>query len=249
MPSTALAETPSVGSDDPRLTSTSDQTLPRRLQHLGIVLWVSLSMPIVGSVYYMLGGTAHVAPTQQQYRLFGALITEVTGLVVLRYVMGRQGKTWRDIGWNVGFADFPRALGLLVAANVVTYLGVLPIQFVYRAHSGSFLTPKPLNSMFGFGISALSIAFACLNPFFEELIVRAYTMTEIMNAGGTRTLAVIVSVIVQMSYHLYQGLLSGLALTLLFTMFSIYFVRARRIVPVILAHLCLDLLFLFRGAF
>jgi membrane protease YdiL (CAAX protease family) len=62
-------------------------------------------------------------------------------------------------------------------------------------------------------------------------------------------LAVIVSVIVQMSYHLYQGLLSGLALTLLFTMFSIYFVRARRIVPVILAHLCLDLLFLFRGAF
>jgi membrane protease YdiL (CAAX protease family) len=103
--------------------------------------------------------------------------------------------------------------------------------------------------MFGFGISSLSIAFICLNPFFEELIVGAYTMSEVMNLGGTRALAVVVSVVAQMSYHLYQGVASSLALTLLFTVFSIYYIRTRRIVPVILAHLCLDLLALFRGSF
>ena len=47
----------------------------------------------------------------------------------------------------------------------------------------------------------------------------------------------------------YQGLASAMALTFLFTAFSIYYVRTRRIAPVILAHLCLDLFSLIRGAF
>jgi membrane protease YdiL (CAAX protease family) len=179
----------------------------------------------------------------------GALITEGTSLTVLWYVMSRQGRTWKDIGWKLELADVPRALGLLIAANVITYLLLVPVQYFYRTYSGHFMAPKSLHSMFGFGISSLSIAFICLNPFFEELIVRAYTMSEVMNLGGNRGLAVIVSVVVQMSYHIYQGVASVLALTLLFTAFSIYFIRTRRIVPVILAHLCLDLLALTRGSF
>jgi membrane protease YdiL (CAAX protease family) len=206
-------------------------------------------MPIAGCVYYLLGGTAPTAPIQQQFRLVGALITEGTSLTVLWYVMSRQGRTWKDIGWKLELADVPRALGLLIAANVVTYLLLVPVQYSYRAYSGHFMAPKSLHSMFGFGISSLSIAFICLNPFFEELIVRAYTMSEVMNLGGNRGLAVIVSVVVQMSYHTYQGVASVLALTLLFTAFSIYYIRTRKIVPVILAHLCLDLLALTRGSF
>lgn len=225
------------------------QTFPQHLQHLGVVLLVSLSMPIAGSVYYMFGGTAPTAPMQQNYRLLGALITQVTSLTVLWYVMCRQGKTWKDIGWKLGFADVPRAAGLLIAAMVLMYVPFIPIQYFYRAYSGHFLAPKSLHSILGFGISSLSIVFICLNPFFEELIVRAYTMSEVMNLGGSRGLAVIVSVVAQMSYHLYQGLASAMALTFLFTAFSIYYVRARRIVPVILAHLCLDLFSLIRGAF
>ena len=96
---------------------------------------------------------------------------------------------------------------------------------------------------------SVSASFMCVNPFFEELIVRAYTMSEVIDLGGSRTLAVIISVAVQMSYHLYQGLASVLSLTFLFAVFSIHYVRTRRIVPVILAHLCLDLFSLFRGAF
>jgi membrane protease YdiL (CAAX protease family) len=206
-------------------------------------------MPIAGCIYYLLGGTAPTAPIQQQFRLVGALITEGTSLTVLWYVMSRQGRTWKDIGWKLELADVPRALGLLIAANVVTYLLLVPVQYSYRAYSGHFMAPKSLHSMFGFGISSLSIAFICLNPFFEELIVRAYTMSEVMNLGGNRGLAVIVSVVVQMSYHTYQGVASVLALTLLFTAFSIYYIRTRKIVPVILAHLCLDLLALTRGSF
>lgn len=109
--------------------------------------------------------------------------------------------------------------------------------------------PKSLDAIFGFGISFLSVAFSCVNPFFEELIVRGYTMSEIMGAGGSAWVAIMVSVALQMSYHLYQGLAHAIALTAVFTIFSIYYAQTRNIVPVVLAHLLLDVNALLSGAF
>jgi membrane protease YdiL (CAAX protease family) len=245
----ALANTPSPEGTASSFRNESRKTFPEGLQHLGLILFVSLSMPIAGCVYYMLGGQAPTGLMQQKFRLVGALLTEATSLAVLWYVMSRQGRSWRAIGWAPDLLDIPRGLGLFVAGNVAMYALMIPIQYAYRAYAGHFVVSKPLNSIFGFGISALSIAFVCLNPFFEELIVRAYTISEVINLGGSRTVAVILSIVVQMSYHLYQGLASAVALTLIFTIFSIYYVRTQRVVPVILAHLCADLFALIRGMF
>jgi uncharacterized membrane protein YhaH (DUF805 family) len=74
---------------------------PLRLPHLGLVLWVSLSMPIAGSAYYLFGGTAPTVPMQQDCRLVGGLITQVTSLTVLWYMMGRKARRWKDIGWKL----------------------------------------------------------------------------------------------------------------------------------------------------
>ncbi len=90
------------------------------------------------------------------------------------------------------------------------------------------------------GLSAFTIVLVCLNPFFEELIVRGYLMSEILDLTGNGTLAVVASVAVQMSYHLYQGLANGIVLTTTFVVFSIYFLRSRRIAPLVLAHFFLD---------
>jgi membrane protease YdiL (CAAX protease family) len=224
-------------------------TCVRRLQHLGIVLAVSLAHPIVGSTYVLLGGTSSTSPMQQDYRLIGGLVSETTSLLLLWYVMSKQGKSWGDIGWKVRFADVPGAIGLFIAALVVPAFVSTPAQYVYWALSGHSLAPKSLHPILGFGISFLSIAFACVNPFFEELIVRGYTMSEIMRAGATSGVAIIVSVAVQMSYHLYQGLAHAIALTAVFTIFSVYYAQTRNIVPVVLAHLLLDVTAVLRGAF
>jgi membrane protease YdiL (CAAX protease family) len=101
--------------------------------------------------------------------------------------------------------------------------------------------------MFHWGhIGYYSLPFLLLNPFFEELIVRAYLMTEIRELTGSATLAVIVSATVQTSYHLYYGWKGALAMGFMFLIFSIYYARKRRITPVILAHAVLDLAALFR---
>jgi|SRR5579863_6125561 membrane protease YdiL (CAAX protease family) len=218
-----------------------------RWQHLALVLWVSVSMPILGSLYYSLGGTAGTAPIYQGYRLWGSLIPEASGLLVLWYVMRNQGKTWRNIGWNPSFADIRRALGLFLASTAATWVAYIPAQYVYRAYSGAFLTQKSLNSTIAFGISVSSIAFMCVNPFFEELIVRAYTISELIDLGVNRAVATAISVIVQLSYHLYQGAANVVVLAVMFTIFSLYYSRTRRIVPVVLVHLGFDLFWLFKA--
>jgi hypothetical protein len=110
------------------------------------------------------------------------------------------------------------------------------------------MTTKSLHGMLGVGISGLSIAFICLNPFFEELIVRGYLMTEIVELGGSGALAIVTSVAVQMSYHLYQGFTNGIVLATIFAVFSIYFWKTGRLAPVVLAHLCVDAHALIRGS-
>jgi membrane protease YdiL (CAAX protease family) len=235
---------------DPTTPTTSHlgwRTRLWRLRHLGIVLLVSLSGPIFSSTYVVLGGSPD--PMQQNYRLAGALRTEITSLLLLWYVMGRQGKTWKDIGWEVGLADIPRGMGLFIVALIVPVFAAVPFQHVYRAYAGHFLAPKSLHSLLGFGISLVSIAFVCLNPFFEELIVRGYTMSEIIGSGGTAWMAIVISVAIQMSYHLYQGLAHAIVLTVVFAIFSIYYAQTRRIAPVVLAHLFMDVLALIRGVF
>jgi membrane protease YdiL (CAAX protease family) len=230
--------------------SVSQLSLPKKLQHLILVLWISFALPIVGSTYYVFGGTPlSTTPMHQSYRLIEALIAELTALMALWYVMGRQGKTRTEIGWNFKVLDILRALGLYITAIAIAVCILLPFQYICRAYTGHFLSAKPLHPLFGFGITFLSVAFTFLNPFFEELIVRAYTMSEVINLGGSRTLAVIVSVTIQISYHLYQGLFNVLALTITFTLFAVYYARTRRIMPVILAHLCSDLLGLLLGVF
>ena len=181
---------------------TGEQNLLGRWQHLAIVLWVSFSIPIIRSIYYLIRDgaiTQAYTPLQQRYRLAAGIIEEASALFLLWYVMGRQGKTRADIGWNPSAADVLRAAGLFLLAMIARWFVYYQVQYLYYAHSGHYLSARSLQSVLGLGVSFLSVAYACLNPFCEELIVRAYTMSEILNLGGSRTVAVIVSVVVELS--------------------------------------------------
>jgi membrane protease YdiL (CAAX protease family) len=85
-----------------------------------------------------------------------------------------------------------------------------------------------------------------LNPLFEELIVRAYRMTEVIELTGCSTLAVALSVGVQFSYQLYYGWVGATSLSFLFLLFALYDARSRRAPPVIVAHGFFDVYALLR---
>ena len=83
------------------------------------------------------------------------------------------------------------------------------------------------------------------NAIFEESLVRAYLMTEIVYFTRKPWLALFVSTVVQSTYHLYQGVAPAVSDLGLFAVFSFFYMRTGRIWPVILAHMILDALAMF----
>jgi membrane protease YdiL (CAAX protease family) len=93
---------------------------------------------------------------------------------------------------------------------------------------------------FGDGIFITTVVFQCVNPFFEELIVRAYLITEVRQLTRSSVTAVVCSTALQTGYHLYQGIPLALAAGAMFLLWSVYYAKTNRIMPVILAHFYFD---------
>jgi membrane protease YdiL (CAAX protease family) len=81
-----------------------------------------------------------------------------------------------------------------------------------------------------------------VNPFFEELIARAFVMTELKALTRNTAIAIAGSVLLQTSYHFYQGAPAAISHGATFLVFSLYYAKTNRIGAPILAHLLLDLL-------
>jgi membrane protease YdiL (CAAX protease family) len=216
------------------------QVRRRRLLALGLVLVVSFAHFVVASLSYLLGAEPPHGLYQNQFRLLGGIVSESTSLLLLWYVLSQQGRDWKDIGWKPQWVDVFHGLGLAFVGFVTTVFTEATFQLSYGSFTGHYLQPKRVETLLGFGISALSVVLVILNPFFEELIVRGYAMSELMDLGFAPGLAVVISVAIQVSYHLYQGLPRVLGVTATFIVFSLYFSKTRRIAPVVLAHFCFD---------
>jgi membrane protease YdiL (CAAX protease family) len=100
-------------------------------------------------------------------------------------------------------------------------------------------TPYLPSSRLGLGL--LTYCFVAVNPVFEEMLVRAFLMSETILLTGSSTLAILFSTLLQTSYHVYQGAPYALAAGVIFLIFSVYYACTRRILPVILAHFIWDL--------
>jgi membrane protease YdiL (CAAX protease family) len=168
-----------------------------------------------------------------------AIVLEITGLSLLGYIMARRKIRFADLGLRWSFRDV--GMGFLVAAGsyMVYVFGTMFIHALQRAlsfpSSGSVKAEQFLPHF-----SLLAIPFFLLNPFFEELIVRAYLMTEVKALTGSWLLAATVSTLVQTSYHLYYGWVGALSVMFQFALLSLYYARARRATPVIVAHAIFD---------
>ncbi|HEY2856313.1 MAG TPA: CPBP family intramembrane glutamic endopeptidase [Gemmatimonadaceae bacterium] len=79
-----------------------------------------------------------------------------------------------------------------------------------------------------------------INPVVEEFLWLAYGITALQRYG-TRT-AVIASIALRLTVHLYQGRFAFISVLPLAMVFTIYFVRTKRLWPVIVAHMLFDTL-------
>jgi membrane protease YdiL (CAAX protease family) len=215
------------------------QLTSRKLQ-LWLVLVVGFLLPVVRSLSIFLG-TWHPGPATTSRFVF-RISYELVGLLCLYLVLSHQQKRFRDIGLSLSIrlTDLWHSFALFFGAIVSSAILGVALRLLYVLLHRRLYPAIDRASLFGTALTILPILFVLLNPFFEELLVRAFLISEMEALYRGTMLAVVISVALQTSYHLYQGLPAALSHIPAFLLFSLYFVRTRRILPVILAHMLMD---------
>lgn len=212
-----------------------------RLVEVVLVCTIGLGASLFASILSLFqGGLQHRFSGDSKWGY--GILSEVTSLILLWYVLLRRSKTfsdlgfiwrWTDIGWSIALC-----LGGYIAyctTYMIAYYGGLSTVGQGAANS------SVSDYFFGGGVTVVTIIFLCINPFFEELIARAYLMTEVKYFTNSAAIAVVVSTMFQATYHLYQGVPLALATGANFFLWSLYFAKTNRITPIILAHVYFDL--------
>lgn len=207
---------------------------------LSLVLILAFATPFLRSLALLRNGPG-AQPTFDNLRWLYGLGHEIIGLALLGYVLLRRGLKLSDLGLRWSFRALGAGLLLTVAYFIALLIGGAAVYGIHLALFGTIAKNHTMREFFGHP-SWLVIPFAMVNPFFEELIVRAFLMTEVLELTGSAILAVVGSTALQFSYHLYYGWTGALTISTGFLVFSLYYLRTRHATPLVVSHGIIDIL-------
>jgi len=222
-----------------------DREKSLRALELLLVLFVAFGRPVLLSIR---DWVTHYHPKTQDLTLYQQLsgtLEAVIAIALLRYVLFRHGKSWRQLGLTAEKADVLPTLLLTFLA----FLGnaAVRVSFGHSAFIG--VLSDPLRALSGIpNLGLLGIVYYLTGAAWEELIVRAYMITEVVELTGQVPLAVLSSTCFQALYHVHQGRYYVLMDAVTFLILSLYYVKYRRITPVLLSHWFYNLLLIGYGA-
>jgi membrane protease YdiL (CAAX protease family) len=196
-----------------------------RLCELALVMGVAFLMPTISSMWAW-WTDAPITPDTGFDSLY-RILQDGIAISVLAYVLYRQGRSLRTIGLTARSSDIPWALAVTVCAKLLAS-SIMTLFIAYHVTVPKAHPPAD----YGFLKWLAVVPGAAL----EELVVRAYLMTEVAALSGSMALAVIVSVGFQCFYHVYQGVPAALYHAGTFFAFAVFYAYTRRATPVILAH-------------
>jgi len=236
------------------MTSIS-QTLPaavpqsstsRRWFELFLVVFVSCGTPFLNSLYAFLKGAGPILQ-YPHFRWTLGIVHESASLLLLAYVLSRRDLRLANLGFRWSPRDFFLGFPIALAAYFTYAIGFKLVLFIHHIFFSSPPILPDARIFFGHPSFAF-VPYILLSPVFEELIVRAFVMTELIELTGSSALAVAASVLIQSSYHLYYGWIGAISLAFMFLTFSLVYWKIRRVLPVISAHALIDIYAVLRGA-
>ena len=173
---------------------------------------------------YQLTNTAFlVVPALMALFLLATVLAPERGLRAI----GLAASRWRfDLvwGWGITAAIGIPGRGFYLAARE---LGLNTT--VAAANLGDAWWTVPVLVLAAFG-----------NGFLEEVVMVGYLFTRWAQAGWRTATIVIVSALVRGSYHLYQGWGGFAGNVIMGVVFGLFFLRTRRVWPLVLAHGLID---------
>ncbi len=172
--------------------------------------------------------------TYQLLGIFFALIPVALAL----YLLARDGlRPKENLGLTADRPGFDLGWGTLLAACI----GIPGLALVYAAAQlglNADIVPAALNPVW-WAVPVLILA-AVQNAVLEEVIVVGYLMTRLRQRGMTTVWIVATSAVLRGSYHLYQGFGAFVGNAVMGVVFALFFLRTKRVMPLIVAHTLLD---------
>jgi membrane protease YdiL (CAAX protease family) len=219
--------------------------LPRRTLAEETLVVLSLSL-LAAAVFAILTlfefpvEGARVASVSQSTMLARQVLGSLFGLApvwLVVYLVRRNGEGVRALGLRADRVRDDVVHGVALFA-VVGLAGIGVYLAAVELGVNRFVVPvPPLGHWWTVPVLVLNAIEAAL---LEEVVVVAYLVTRLRQLGLTESASVGASALLRGTYHLYQGwggFLGNLAMGALFgTVFS----RTRRVWPIVVAHLLLD---------
>jgi len=170
-------------------------------------------------------------------RLSYTLLLELVLTGVLGSWLWSHG--WRPhrtatLPWSL--RDFARALGLWLAATAAYWCWAIICNLVAPAFTAGALGTR----IVGRPAPAVVVVLSLFNAVFEEFLWLALGVAALRRFGVARAAAP--SVTLRLLVHVYQGPVALVGILPLGVVFTWYYVRTRRLWPVVLAHAFQDLL-------
>jgi membrane protease YdiL (CAAX protease family) len=219
-------------------SSRKERQLP--LIELLLVCFVGFGGALFLSLYILFTGTTPSQPVRGDFRWWYTILHQVGVLALLWYVLQRRSQSFSDLGLFWKAKEVAVAPLLWFVCSIAAYISQLTIRGLGGFPSKSDPNAQAATFLFSSGIGFGTMVFQFVNPFFEELIARAYLITRLKELTNSLALAVITSVVFQVSYHFYQGGWTALSHTGVFLLLSLYYAKTNRILAPILAHMIFD---------
>jgi membrane protease YdiL (CAAX protease family) len=208
------------------------------VEFLVVVTW-AFGLPIFVSIMSLAAPNDLRSPVFTNAELFAAIIFEVIQLGFLAWFLRIRGWTLEKFG--LAFSWSGTTIGLALLA--VTYALVVGVQyfaqaaFHYDMQAAIARAPK-----FDEDLSMqLLFLLAVVNAIAEELFVAGYIITALQPRRGL-WMAINVSVVVRLLYHLYQGPIGVLTAVPMGLLYGYLYSRTRQLWPLIVAHVLLILI-------
>ena len=224
-------------------TAHGDERTQRRATsgEIALVLGLPTALFLASSIRWRLMHHGAVVFTDRRLLVTLGLEALLTA-ALLPYLMRR--------GWNPlrvapppEAPDILRGLLLWLALLLALYLTVL-VLYMIVPDTVTFLRSRQFTGKIS---PPVVVAASLLNPIFEEFLWLGYAVPAVASRIGIG-FAAVVSIILRVAVHLYQGKLALISILPIAIVLTLYFVRTGRLWPTVVAHVIVDALGLSRLA-
>jgi uncharacterized protein len=213
--------------------------LPPGIEFLIVVSW-AFGMPIFSSILAILGSEGESGRAVfNNEALVSILVFEVVQSVFLVWFLRIRGWTLDKLGLHCTWRATAWGVVLLVVTYMLTLGAQALAQMILPLDHARALERYPAA---GRSLSMeLVFLTSTVNGIFEEVFVAGYIITVLKERRGD-WIAINVSTVVRMLYHLYQGPIGIITIVPLGMLYGYTYVRTRQLWPLIVAHVLVDII-------